>query len=117
MAPAPRRAVMSNPQIRWPIMTCACGPPIPFSPLLHQIRRDAGGGDLDRQDHPLVVERERIDAHDAMIAIGIAEWTAVVNDVPLAGPLGMQHRVVTGARRHRGILLQDLADPLEWTER
>jgi hypothetical protein len=41
--------------------------------------------DSHRQDESLVVEPQLVDAHRSVIAIGFAERTAMIDDVPVAG--------------------------------
>ena len=60
-------------------------------------------------------EFEAIDAHDAVVGVGFAEGSAVVDDIIVVGAGDVQDRVVTGASCDRHVLLQNLADALEGT--
>ena len=73
--------------------------------------------DHDRLHDAARVEPQLVDADDAVITIGLAEWPAVIDDVPLVRCRRMQNRVMARTRRHRRVLLQDLADALERAER
>ena len=52
-----------------------------------------------------------------MIAIRVAERTPMVHDVPVVGPVHVQNRVVARTGRDRRVLLEDLPDSLEGSER
>src|SRR4029079_17022277 len=54
----------------------------------------------DGPDHPVFIESQFIDAHDAMIAVGLAQRPPVIHDVPLAGRR-LKHGMVAGTRGHR----------------
>src|SRR5215210_3198137 len=81
-----------------------------------RIRPNAGLGNHDWPNEAARVELELVDAHDAMVAIRLAERTPMVDDVPLVRRRRMQNRMMARAGGHCGILLQDLADSLERTE-
>ena len=61
------------------------------------------------------VEIQVIDAGDAVIAIGLAERAAVVDDVVVVGVGDMDEGVMAGARGDGGVLLENFADALERT--
>ena len=51
---------------------------------LEKVGGDAGWVIYHRQDRALSLELQLVDADDAVIAIGLAERAAVIDDVPLA---------------------------------
>src|SRR4051794_36794190 len=80
--------------------------------FLPPIGGDALLRDLHRLDHSLLVEVQLVDAHRAMIAIGLPERAAVIDDVPVGRAVDVENGVVASARRDRRVLLQNLADTL-----
>jgi len=60
-----------------------CSEPVPH-PLLSRVtldRQHTVQGHLHRLDEPLVIELEGIDADDTVVAVGLAEGAAVVDDL------------------------------------
>ncbi len=51
-----------------------------------------------------------------MIAVCVAEWSAVVHNTPLIFAWNLHHRMVSGTGGYRRILLQDFVDALEWPQ-
>lgn len=80
-------------------------------------RTDPFVGHPDGENPPLGVETQAVDAGGAAVGGRLAERPAVVDDVPLVLARDADHRVVSGAGGHPGILLQDLPDALEGPER
>ena len=62
-------------------------------------------GNLHRLDVALGVEVHAVDAHHAVVAVLIAEWVTVVDDIIFLAHA--QHRVMAGTCGHAGILLQN----------
>ena len=75
------------------------------------------GGDHHRLDPAMLVEVHAVDADHAVVRFGIAERTAVIDDVPAVVAGDVEQRVMAGAGGDLRILLQDLADALERPQR
>jgi predicted Zn-dependent protease len=82
-----------------------------------RVALDALVGDDDGLDGPVGGKSEFVDTHNTCVAVGLTQGAPVIDDVVLAGAGGLQHRVMTGASRHLGILLQDATGPFKRSER
>src|SRR5215208_4984468 len=81
-----------------------------------RVRWNAGLGNDNRQDQPVLVEAKLVDADNPVVAIGLAERPPVVDDVPLVRRRRVQHGMVSRASGDSGILLENLSDSLEGSE-
>ena len=82
-----------------------------------RIRGDAFPGDPYRLDETACVEPQLVDADDAMIAICLAEWAAMIDDVPVRRSIDVQDGVMSRAGGDRGILLKNPAHSIERPKR
>jgi len=69
--------------------------------------------DFYRLNHAVFVEVHPINAGFAVVAIGLGEGTAVVNDKPVVGAGRVNDRVMSRAGRYGWVLLQHFTHPLK----
>ena len=73
--------------------------------------------DFHRLDVTLVVEFHAIDADHPMVSIGFTERSTVIDDIILVLAWQLNDGMMPGPGGHGRVLLEDLANPLEWSQR
>lgn len=86
-------------------------------PLLETVAADTLEGHLHGQDVAVLVELQKVDARNAVVAVGRAQRVTVIDDIILAAAGVVNHRVVTRTRSHILIRAQDHALAHEGAQR
>ena len=73
-------------------------------------------GDGNFFDESLLVELHAVDTGDTMIGVGLAQGATVIDDVPLVVACA-NHRVMACTSGHLRVLLQNLPNALERSQR
>ena len=73
-------------------------------------------GNFNRLDIPLFIKLHPVNAGNAMVGVLLGQRSAMLHYIPFIRAWNLKHRMVSGACRYRAVLLENLADPLKWTE-